>query len=119
MTIDGNDMKSDSGFVSESPFILYVANGFVWGGFVHRAGVRCSERTVTIPHLCTCLLYTSAPGHEALESEFMAFAKEKGMVGIKGHRSVGGFRASIYNACPLESVEALVACMQEFEKMHK
>ena len=63
--------------------------------------------------------YVMAPGHEALESEFMAFAKEKGMVGIKGHRSVGGFRASIYNACPLESVEALVACMQEFEKMHK
>ena len=59
--------------------------------------------------------FVMAPGHEALESEFMAFAKEKGMVGIKGHRSVGGFRASIYNACPLESVEALVACMQEFE----
>lgn len=63
--------------------------------------------------------FVMAPGHEALESESMAFAKEKGMVGIKGHRSVGGFRASIYNACPLESVEALVACMQEFEKMHK
>ena len=63
--------------------------------------------------------FVMAPGHEALESEFMAFAKEKGMVGIKGRRSVGGFRASIYNACPLESVEALVACMQEFEKMHK
>ena len=52
-------------------------------------------------------------------TEFMAFAKEKGMVGIKGHRSVGGFRASIYNACPQESVDALVACMQEFEKNHK
>ena len=63
--------------------------------------------------------FVMAPGHEALEGEFMAFAKEKGMVGIKGHRSVGCFRASIYNACPLESVEALVACMQEFEKMHK
>ena len=63
--------------------------------------------------------FVMAPGHEALESEFMAFAKEKGMVGIKGHRSVGGFRASIYNACPQESVDALVACMQEFEKLHK
>ena len=41
------------------------------------------------------------------------------MVGIKGHRSVGGFRASLYNACPKESVEALVACMQEFENLHK
>lgn len=63
--------------------------------------------------------FVMAPGHENLESEFMAFAKEKGMVGIKGHRSVGGFRASIYNACPQESVDALVACMQEFEKLHK
>jgi phosphoserine aminotransferase len=39
------------------------------------------------------------------------------MVGIKGHRSVGGFRASCYNACPMESVEALGKCMQDFEKM--
>ncbi|HHT51999.1 MAG: 3-phosphoserine/phosphohydroxythreonine transaminase [Bacteroidales bacterium] len=52
------------------------------------------------------------------EADFMAFAKERNMVGIKGHRSVGGFRASIYNACPKESVEALIACMQEFEKLH-
>jgi phosphoserine aminotransferase len=40
------------------------------------------------------------------------------MVGIKGHRLVGGFRASCYNACPVEAVEALVKCMQDFEKMH-
>ncbi|AGY53089.1 Phosphoserine aminotransferase [Bacteroidales bacterium CF] len=52
------------------------------------------------------------------EEAFMAFAKERGMVGIKGHRSVGGFRASVYNACPVESVTALVACMQEFEKIN-
>ena len=63
--------------------------------------------------------FVMAPGHEALQDEFMAFAKSKGMVGIKGHRSVGGFRASIYNACPKESVEALVACMKEFEELHK
>ena len=59
--------------------------------------------------------FVMAPGHEALEGEFMNFAKERGMVGIKGHRSVGGFRASIYNACPVEAVEALVKCMQDFE----
>jgi phosphoserine aminotransferase len=59
-----------------------------------------------------------APGKEDLQDAFMAFAKERGMVGIKGHRSVGGFRASIYNACPKESVEALVATMQEFEALH-
>lgn len=54
--------------------------------------------------------------YKNLEDEFMEFSKKKGMVGIKGHRSVGGFRASIYNAMPLSGVEALVAAMQEFEK---
>lgn len=63
--------------------------------------------------------FVMAPGYEHLQDEFMAFAKERGMVGIKGHRSVGGFRASIYNACPKESVEALAACMQEYEKTKK
>ena len=53
--------------------------------------------------------------YKELEPEFMTFATERGMVGIKGHRSVGGFRASCYNALPLESVKALVACMKEFE----
>jgi phosphoserine aminotransferase len=52
------------------------------------------------------------------EDAFMDFAKSKGMVGIKGHRSVGGFRASTYNALPLESVQALVDCMHEFEKIN-
>jgi phosphoserine aminotransferase len=57
-------------------------------------------------------------GYETLENDFQAFATSKGMSGIKGHRSVGGFRASIYNAMPRESVQALVDCMQEFEKEH-
>lgn len=55
--------------------------------------------------------------YKDLEEEFLKFAQSKGMVGIKGHRSVGGFRASTYNALPAESVSALVDCMQEFEKM--
>ena len=63
--------------------------------------------------------FVMAPGHEDLQDEFMAFSKERGMLGIKGHRSVGGFRASLYNACSQEDVEALVACMQDFEKLHK
>jgi phosphoserine aminotransferase len=54
--------------------------------------------------------------YKNLEEEFLEFAKKKGMVGIKGHRSVGGFRASIYNAMSVEGVQALVAAMQEFEK---
>ena len=65
------------------------------------------------------ICFVMAEGYEHLQDEFFAFAKERGMVGIKGHRSVGGFRASLYNACPKESVEALVACMQEFENLHK
>ena len=50
------------------------------------------------------------------EDAFMEFSKTKGMLGIKGHRSVGGFRASTYNALPIESVQALVDAMHEFEK---
>lgn len=56
--------------------------------------------------------------YKELEKEFLDFATSKGMVGIKGHRSVGGFRASCYNAQPLEGVKALVECMQEFERNH-
>ncbi len=53
--------------------------------------------------------------YAALENAFLEFASLKGMVGIKGHRSVGGFRASCYNAMPLESVKALIECMKAFE----
>jgi phosphoserine aminotransferase len=56
--------------------------------------------------------------YKELESEFASFAAAAGMTGIKGHRSVGGFRASIYNAMPIESVSALVRTMQDFEKQH-
>ncbi|GHV01102.1 phosphoserine aminotransferase [Bacteroidia bacterium] len=64
------------------------------------------------------ICFVMAPGYEALNDAFMDYAKSCGMVGIKGHRSVGGFRASCYNALPLESVEALVACMKEFATQH-
>ncbi|MFW6212897.1 MAG: 3-phosphoserine/phosphohydroxythreonine transaminase [Spirochaetota bacterium] len=55
---------------------------------------------------------------EELEQTFVAEAKGRGMVGLKGHRSVGGIRASIYNAVPKESVETLVNFMEEFKKKH-
>jgi phosphoserine aminotransferase len=51
-----------------------------------------------------------------LEKEFLDACKENGMIGIKGHRSVGGFRASLYNALPLESVKALTDLMKEFAR---
>lgn len=54
---------------------------------------------------------TNDPG---LEADFLAYAGRHGMVGIKGYRTVGGFRASLYNALPIESVNALVSCMQAY-----
>ena len=55
-------------------------------------------------------------GNPDLDAKFIAEAKAAGIENIKGHRSVGGMRASIYNAMPREGVEALVAFMEEFEK---
>ena len=52
----------------------------------------------------------------SLEPAFLDFSKQNGIVGIKGHRLVGGFRASLYNALPLSSVEVLVNVMEDFEK---
>ena len=63
--------------------------------------------------------FVMAPGYEALQDEFLAFAKSRNIVGIKGHRSVGGFRASLYNACTQEDVEALTAAMKDFEALKK
>ena len=56
---------------------------------------------------------------EELESKFIAEATKRGLDGLKGHRSVGGMRASIYNACPLAAVEALVKLMKEFEQANR
>nr|WP_315398073.1 3-phosphoserine/phosphohydroxythreonine transaminase [uncultured Sphingobacterium sp.] len=54
-----------------------------------------------------------------LEAEFLALAKERELIGIKGHRSVGGFRASIYNALSITSINAMVDAMKEFEELKK
>ena len=62
--------------------------------------------------------FVMKPEYAELEKDFADFAASKGMIGIKGHRSVGGFRASLYNALPMESVKALVETMNEFEKKH-
>lgn len=64
------------------------------------------------------ICFVMADEYKELEADFLKFATERGMSGIKGHRSVGGFRASCYNAMPLEGVKALVACMQDFEAQH-
>ena len=62
--------------------------------------------------------FVMKPEYKELEKDFIDFASTKGIVGIKGHRSVGGFRASLYNALPLESVKVLVDAMHEFENNH-
>ena len=64
------------------------------------------------------ICFVMKPEYKELEATFLKFATEAGMDGIKGHRSVGGFRASIYNAMPIESVQALIDCMHEFEKQN-
>lgn len=56
--------------------------------------------------------------YKELEADFLQFATERGMVGIKGHRSVGGFRASCYNAQTIEGVQALIQSMKDFEAQH-
>ena len=62
--------------------------------------------------------FVMTPEYKELEPEFVQFCAARGIVGIKGHRSVGGFRASLYNALPLESVKVLVEAMRDFEATH-
>lgn len=73
-----------------------------------------NEEDRSIMNIC----FVMNEGYEALDKEFLDFATSKGMIGLKGHRLVGGFRASTYNALPLESVQALVDVMKEFEANH-
>ncbi len=74
--------------------------------------VRPEDRSIM--NVC----FVMKPEYKELEADFLALATERGIVGIKGHRSVGGFRASLYNALPLESVKVLVEAMHDFEVKH-
>ncbi len=62
--------------------------------------------------------FVMKPEYKDLEKDFLDFASSRGIVGIKGHRSVGGFRASLYNALPIDSVRVLVEAMKDFENKH-
>ena len=64
------------------------------------------------------ICFVLKPEYADLQDDFFQFATERGMVGIKGHRLVGGFRASCYNAMDLEGVQALVDCINDYEKLH-
>lgn len=72
----------------------------------------CAIEDRSLMNVCFVL----ASEYEGNETAFLEFAKSKGLYELKGHRSVGGFRASIYNAMPIEGVQALVDAMKEFEK---
>jgi phosphoserine aminotransferase len=64
------------------------------------------------------ICFVMSDEYKDLEADFLQLAVSKGMIGLKGHRSVGGFRASTYNALPKEAVQVLVDCMITFEKQH-
>jgi phosphoserine aminotransferase len=64
------------------------------------------------------VVFVFKPEYKELEEKFLEVAKSKGLVGIKGHRSVGGFRASIYNAMSIDGVKTLVQAMKEFESQN-
>ena len=82
---------------------------------------KMSEGTVTDPAdrsiMNVCFVMT--PEYKNLEADFIDFCAQRGIVGIKGHRSVGGFRASLYNVLPIESVKVLVEAMHDYESTHK
>ena len=118
-------------------YAIYIA-GLVFQWLLAQGGVPAIERKniAKAQLLYDCLdasgFYTSPVRKEdrsrmnvpfklpdaALDEAFLKGAKEHGMVQLKGHRAVGGMRASIYNAMPAEGVQALVAYMQEFERTH-
>lgn len=77
-------------------------------------GTVTAEEDRSLMNIC----FVMNDEYKELEADFLKFATERGMVGIKGHRSVGGFRASCYNAQTIEGVKALTACMKEFEAKH-
>ncbi len=76
-----------------------------------RTQVKAEDRSM----MNICFL----PVKDELKEEFINYCEERNMTGIAGHRSVGGFRVSLYNAITIQDVEQLVAVMQEFEQKHK
>ena len=91
----------------EKAALLY---GFLDESALFRGTVRKEDRSLMNVPFVT--------GDADLDAEFVAEAKKAGLENLKGHRSVGGMRASIYNAMPKPGVEALVAFMKEFERAH-
>lgn len=127
--------ESDSCYNTPPTFVIYVM-GLVFKWLLKQGGLAAiaQQNARKAARLYDCLdkspmfrgtadresrslmNVTFVTGNEALDKRFIAFAEQRGLDGLKGHRSVGGMRASIYNAFPAEGVEALVSAMQEFER---
>ena len=73
-------------------------------------------RTTAVPEDRSRMNINFVANRDGVEEAFLQLAKERGLVGLKGHRSVGGFRASLYNALSITGVNALVDAMQELEE---
>lgn len=81
---------------------------FLDGSSLFKGTVRKEDRSL--------MNVTFVTGDAGLDKKFLSEAKARGLVNLGGHRSVGGMRASIYNAMPLEGVKALVSCLEDFER---
>ena len=128
---------NDSMYNTPPTYAIYIA-GLVFKMLKAKGGIAAMEKTnrakakLLYDALDASSFYSSPVAVEnrslmnipftlkdaALDDEFIKGAKARGMVQIKGHRSVGGMRASIYNAMPIEGVQALVDLMKDFEKQH-
>jgi phosphoserine aminotransferase len=128
---------NDSMYNTPPTYAMYIAGlVFKWikaqGGLSAMAAHNQAKAAVLYDYLATTAFYSCPVAadcrslmnvpfrlkDEALDDAFLKGAKERGMVQLKGHRSVGGMRASIYNAMPIAGVQALVAWMKEFEARH-
>ena len=129
--------ENDSMYNTPPTYAIYIA-GLVFKSLKAKGGLAAMEKTNRLKAglLYDCIdasSFFSSPvarenrslmnipftlKDEALDEEFLKGAKARGLVQLKGHRSVGGMRASIYNAMPVAGVQALVDYMKEFEKQH-
>ncbi|MFH1877812.1 MAG: 3-phosphoserine/phosphohydroxythreonine transaminase [Candidatus Omnitrophota bacterium] len=128
---------ADEGSLYNTPpcYSIYAA-GLVFEWIRRKGGIKAIEKMnyekagILYDHLDKSRLFKSpvrkesrsimnvpfVTGNDELDAKFIAQASERGLKSLKGHRTVGGMRASIYNAMPVEGVKALVECMKEFEK---
>jgi phosphoserine aminotransferase len=129
--------EADSMFNTPPTYAIYIA-GLVFKYIKERGGLKAMEehnrakakvlydyldaskffRNPVAPEDRSLMNVPFKLKDEALDDAFLKGAQARGMIQLKGHRSVGGMRASIYNAMPVEGVKALVAYMKEFEAQH-